>query len=180
MRAADRVARAASLPHDSDVAAVAGRLRLLAEIRADRSVLADRDTELDRFLEAWAEPDDVHAAALAFVLARTCTILEAIVERILVVLDGDATRTLDWGGALGSASLEVPAARPPILATSAPAVDELRRFRHFVGHACAAPLDAARVRELARHWQAARASVASDLDHFEELLEGLVDRLDES
>lgn len=148
--------------------------RLLAEIRADRRALAQRDAELDRFLAAWPGPDDAQAAALALVLERSYTCLEALVERVVRALDGDVTRAQDWHrGLLESASLDIPKVRPPVLSASVPAADELRRFRHFVRHAYAAPLDAARVRELAGAWQAARPALASDLDRFEDFLEQL-------
>jgi hypothetical protein len=154
--------------------------RIRAEIQADRRTLADREAELDRFIAVTPDMEDVRAAALALVLERIYTGLEGLLERIVRAFDGDLDRgTADWHRSLlMAATLDVPQLRPAVLRRSAPAADELRRFRHFVRHAYAAPLDAARVLELAVAWQAACPGLAADLDGFETFLAELAARLD--
>jgi hypothetical protein len=148
--------------------------RLLAEIRADRKGLAERDAELDRFLGAWSGSDEGQAAALAHVLDRGYSGLEALLERSVRALDGDAPRAIDWHrGLLEAASLDIPSVRPAILDGTKAAADDLRRFRHFVRHADAAPLDAARALSLATAWRDARLRLRADLDAFESFLEQL-------
>lgn len=153
--------------------------RLLAETRADRASIAVRTAELEQWLGTWTGPEDARAAALAFVLQRSYTGLEALLERVVRALDGAGSRTTDWHRELiDAAELEIPQLRPAILPRSARAADELRRFRHFVRHAYAAPLDPARVVELARGWLAVQPDVEADLDDFEAFLEGLARSLD--
>lgn len=162
-------------PRDASAAVVR---RLLAEVQADRRALAERDAELDRFLGGHSPMDDVHAAATALVLERTYTGLEAMLERVIRVLDGDSPRGLDWHrGLLATAALDVPTIRPAVLTSTLALADELRRFRHFIRHAYAAPVDPARMGELALAWQAARPLLAADLDRFEQFLADLADRM---
>lgn len=148
--------------------------RLVAEVQADRRALGARDAELDEFLSRWSGSDAGQAAALALVLDRSYSGLEALMERVVRTLDGDVPRGTDWHrGLLDAARLHVPTIRPAILAGSADAADELRRFRHFVRHAYAAPLDPPRVRTLAAAWSAAHPLLSADLDAFEAFLEQL-------
>ena len=153
--------------------------RALAEMQADRRALAERDAELDRFVGAMPGHEDVQAAALALVLERTYTGLENLLERLVHAFDGDVRRRDgDWHRSLlEAAALDVPQLRPAVLVRCAPAVDELRRFRRFVRHAYAAPLDTVRVQELARAWQVARPDLTADLDRFETFLADLATRL---
>ena len=154
--------------------------RTLAEIQADRRALAARDAELDLFVTPMPGNEDMQAAALGLVLERTYTGLEGLLDRAVRAFDGDVARhAVDWHRALlEAATLDVPQLRPAVLARSAAVADELRRFRHFLRHAYAAPIDAARVVELARAWQASRHDLRADLDRFEAFLEELASRLD--
>ncbi len=155
--------------------------RLLAEIRADRQILTIRSEEMRRAASDAAElvASSDRLAALALALDRTYTVLESILDRIARSLEGGVPTAADWHRTLlRNAQLEIPAVRPPILRSEVvAAADQLRRFRHFLRHAYAAELEAARLKRLADRWQRALPALQSDLDAFERFLEQLAARL---
>jgi hypothetical protein len=66
----------------------------------------------------------------------------------------------------------------PISKQNVDVADELRRFRHFLVHAYAADLNAARLQQLAEQWLAAVPLVETELDRFESFLNALAERLE--
>jgi chorismate mutase len=145
--------------------------RLLAEIAADRRALADRTAEVRRFSAPVPAPP-----------AERPAVLESILERVARTLEGGAPVGEDWHRALlRNAALEIERVRPPILGNSAlAAADDLRRFRHFLRHAYAASLDAARIARVAASWTSAFQAVEADLDAFSDFLRRLAESLERS
>lgn len=153
--------------------------RLSAEVAHDQATLALRDAELDALLDAKALPESARAAATALVLDRSYTALEALLERAVRALDGNLEHGSDWHrNLLAAARLAIPEVRPALIDQCTRAADDLRRFRHFLRHACAAPLDGARVAELAAGWRDARPARDSDLAALDAFLEDLAHRLE--
>jgi hypothetical protein len=162
----------------SDDAAIVRRLR--AEIRADRDALAERCSEVEQFSSDTEPVPAERPGALALALDRAYTAMESILDRVARTLEGGAPTGADWHRSLlRNASLDIEGVRPAILsAESEPALDELRRFRHFVRHAYAAPLDWPRVRRASQVWLDALPRVQDDLDAFETFLTKLAEELD--
>lgn len=151
--------------------------RLCAEVRADLKAMDRVAQDLRRFSPPVSAE---RAAALALSLDRTYTALESILERIARTLEGGVPTGADWHRELlRNALLEIETVRPPILSEgSFAAVDELRRFRHFLRHAYAVTLDPPQIEQLAGAWFAAEASVRADLMAFVDFLGDLAHRLD--
>lgn len=148
--------------------------RLSAEIATDRQALAARGVELGDFLSDEATAPATRAAALALVLDRSYMGLEALMERVVRALDGETPSGPNWHPRLLElACLDVPRVRPAVLRRAAQAADELRRFRHFVRHGYAAPLDPDRVRELAESWRESDEALDQDLDDLQSFLDEL-------
>ncbi|MFW6067878.1 MAG: hypothetical protein ACOC97_06045 [Myxococcota bacterium] len=159
-------------------AAVVRRLR--AEIRADRSAMEDRTAEVRQFAHGDGSVPPERPGALALALDRAYTALESILERVARTLEGGVPEGADWHRSLlQNASLEIERVRPAILGGEAVSMaDEARRFRHFVRHGYAAPLDWERVRRVAQAWLADELALRRDLDAFDDFLGKLADRLD--
>ena len=162
---------------DGDVGAAVLR-RLLAEIRADRRALAERQEELDTLLVPGGEPAE-RASATALTIDRSYTTLEAMLERVSRTLEGGPPRDEErHRSLLAGASLAVEKVRPPVLRPeTVEAANEIRRFRHFLRHAYTERLRPDRVLELARRWRTGLSLIEADLDGFERFLEELADRV---
>lgn len=162
----------------NDDAAIIRRLR--AEIRADRSALSARGDEVAQFASGADPVPAERPGALALALDRSYTALESILERVARTLEGGAPAGADWHRhLLQNAALDIEGVRPPVLAPELePALDELRRFRHFVRHAYAAALEWGRVQQAARVWLAALPRLQRDLDAFDAFLTELAERLE--
>lgn len=124
-------------------------------------------------LDEDASPGEL--ARAAWNLHHAYTALEAILERVLRLVDG----VIPEGPAslvelLELATLEVEGLRPALLGVDARArLHELRSFRHFARHGYAVELDAARLSALAATAAALRPLLARDLDRLDAWLGAL-------
>ena len=149
--------------------------------------LEDARARLDRLAAEIASLDTGPAAApnratLALIsvdLHSYYTILESLIERLAVTLEGrlppgPATQT----ELLRSAVRPLPGVRPAILDGSAlDALDELRRFRHFFRHAYALDLRFDKLRRVLDPFGALHGTVSADLARFTAFLTKLIEAL---
>ncbi|MCC6624196.1 MAG: hypothetical protein IT385_23295 [Deltaproteobacteria bacterium] len=154
-----------------------GRLARLAQELAQERAVADRiaaTCTLDAaHLLTTTAPDELRArtAVVALGLHRWYSAIESMLERVERVF-GTLPSGPDWHAELLSgAAFEIPEVRPAIVPTAH--VDRLRellRFRHFLRHAYAVELDAAKLRILADDVTAVHADVSRSIAAFEAFL----------
>ncbi len=142
-----------------------------AQLRGDRAAWEARLDDLAGVaLEGSVLPGEL--ARAAWDLHHAYTALEAVLERVLRLVDG----VIPEGPAshVELAALEVEGLRPALFGADAkPGLHELRSFRHFVRHGYAVELDAARLRALAATAAALRPLLARDLDRLDAWLGAL-------
>jgi hypothetical protein len=97
---------------------------------------------------------DTHSGRLeaaAFELARSYNLIEQAGLRVAREFENHLEKDGGWHeGLLRRLTLEIPGIRPPFFpAALRPALDELRRFRHFIHHAYDLELREDRIQELA-------------------------------
>lgn len=145
-----------------------------AQVRADRAAIDARLDDLARVsLADGASPGEL--ARAAWDLHHAYTALEAILERVLRLVDGvtpeGAASRVEL---LELAALEVDGLRPALVGDDAKrGLHELRSFRHFVRHGYSVELDAARLRALAATAAALRPLIARDLERLDAWLGAL-------
>jgi len=126
-----------------------------------------------------AAPDRATLALIAVDLHSYYTILESLIERIVMALEGrlppgPATHT----ELLRCAVRPLPGVRPAILDGSATdALDELRRFRHFFRHAYALDLRFDKLRRALDPFRTLHGTVSGDLARFTTFLTQLTEEL---
>lgn len=146
--------------------------RLVAEVRDDlrqSEEIGRRIVTYEARLAAPGCPPEV-AGFVGVLLHRWYTSLEAALERIERVLVGVVPSGEAWHqDLLRLASLEIPDARPAILArATSQALLPYLRFRHFLRHAYAVELDPSKLHGLVAPLPGVQALVSSDLDRFVE------------
>ncbi len=129
------------------------RLRLAAEVDADRASLALLATSIRELRSAPGDPrtDAMRALALAFQLERFYTAIEATLSRVLRTIDGDVPSGGDsHHELLRAASVAVDGLRPAVVPQHAVAdLKDLLSFRHYARHGYDVTVKPRRVEELA-------------------------------
>jgi hypothetical protein len=147
---------------------------LLARVQADRAAGAGR-LDAVRATPRAALEAEAQCALVAWDLHHGYTAIEALLERVLRAVDGEAPA---GRGAhveiIEQARIAVPGLRPALVSeVTARGLHELRAFRHFVRHGYAAELDPARLAALITLVTALWAPLSDDLDAMERWLEAL-------
>jgi hypothetical protein len=114
---------------------------------------------------------DIHSGRLeaaAFELARSYNIIEQAGLRVAREFENQIEKDGGWHeGLLRRLTLEIPGIRPPFFpAALRPALDELRRFRHFVHHAYDVELREDRIQELAATVQSLGRAMGETCEDF--------------
>lgn len=131
---------------------------LLSELDADCAVVRDAAQKAALRLN---EQGPGHAEACAYELARLYNTLEKMFERICEEFENHFEKRGDYHERLVQRlTLDLPGIRPAFIpAKAAPAVRELKGFRHVIRHAYDIQLKAERLGELSK----LAAKIASDL-----------------
>ena len=154
----------------SELAEVRGRLQdLAAEIASESSV-------------AGAAPSRPTLALLAVDLHSYYTLLEGLIQRLVLALEGDAPRGPASHVALARHAMRpVEGVRPALVAPErAASMDELRRFRHFFRHGYALDLRYDRMRGALDVFADLHAGLLADLDRLEAFLRDLIAEIEEA
>lgn len=144
--------------------------RLVAEVRDDlrqTEEIGHRIVTYEAQLAAPGCPPEV-AGFVGVLLHRWYTACEAALERIERVIVGSVPGGEAWHQDLPRlASLEIPDARPPVLArVTSQALLPYLRFRHFLRHAYAVELDPFELHSLVTPLPGVQALVSADLSRF--------------
>lgn len=125
---------------------------------------------------AGAEPDRATKALIAVDLHSYYTMLENLVERIIVDLEGRAPRGPDSHLALlRHAMRALEGIRPAIFDPAClDSLDELRRFRHFFRHAYALDLSFTKMRRALDPFGALHSAVGQGLREFAAFLRAMI------
>lgn len=133
--------------------AEAVRRRLAAELHGDRASIARLAESIASLGAAAGKGGDetTRCLALAFQIERFHTAVEAVLTRVLRVIDGDVPSGNDWHlELLRASSVEVAGLRPALVPVEAvPLLRELLGFRHYARHGYDSVPDPARIETLA-------------------------------
>ena len=144
----------------------------LVELITLRQELADDCRVLRETTEKCAAHlRDTHSGRLeaaAFELARSYNILEQAGLRVARAFENHFEKDGGWHeGLLHRLTPAIPGIRPPFFpAALRPALDELRRFRHFVHHAYDLELREDRIQELAASVQSLGPAMGETCERF--------------
>lgn len=156
--------------------------RLRAELEGDTAAMKARAAEVADLMSYWERQGTLgrpELILLAVNLHGWYTALETALERIARLMDQSVPDGPAWHIDLtAQMHLDVPGVRPAVLPKAiAPALQELRKFRHFFRNAYVLDLDPALVKERATDLSRIGGSVAAGLAALQTLLQATIAEL---
>ena len=156
--------------------------RLRAELEGDTAAMKARAAEVVDLVALWDRQADLRRPELVLLAVNLhgwYTALETALERIARLMDQSVPDGPAWHiDLIAQMYLDVPGVRPAVLPKAvAPALQELRKFRHFFRNAYVLDLDPALVRERAISLSQIGGPVAAGLAALQTLLAATIAEL---